>query len=124
APDRRDQELVADFHAASREIADAFVAAPARHLDTFPDACWPADQVAALASLVVHDRLFGTDHAVAVREWRTWTQQHLDPATGLPPGQIDPKSGATIQPARGCGMSWTLALLPRLDPAWSRDVYA
>jgi hypothetical protein len=124
APERRPAALVAEFHAASQAIADAFIAAPTHHLDSFPGFCWPADQVAALASLSTHDRLFESRLSRASDAWKTWTLAHLDPTTNLPPAQISSANGRRIDPARGCGTSWILALLPRVDPALSRDFYA
>ena len=121
--ERRDPAMVEEFHTLSRELADAFVASPTHHLETYPGGCWPADQVAALASLVAHDRLFATDFGRAARAWIAWTTAHLDPTTGLPAGRIDGRTGAAIEPARGCGTSWILALLPRIDPALAREFW-
>jgi hypothetical protein len=123
-PERRKAALVSEFHAASQALSDGFVAAPTHHMDSFPGFCWPADQIAALASLRVHDRLFGGDLARASEAWKTWTLAHLDPTTNLPPGQISSANGRLIDPARGCGTSWILALLPRVDPTLSRVFYA
>jgi hypothetical protein len=120
---RRAPALVDEFHARSAALAAAFDEEPIRHLDTYPGACWPADQLAALVSLGVHDSLFGTDHARAARAWSAWTMEHLDPSTRLPAGEIRVGSGRLVQPARGCGTSWILAMLPRIDPALSRALY-
>ncbi len=123
-PDGRPAPLVDEFHARSRELAGAFAGSPTHHLDSYPGECWPADQLAALASLVAHDRLFGTDLARAADAWKAWTLAHLDPAVGLPAGRIDSRSGRALEPARGCGTSWILSLLPRVDAALAREFYA
>lgn len=120
---QRPPELVKEFHDNSATLTAAFLASPTHHLDSYIGMCWPADNVTALASLLIHDRLFGTDRAAAYRAWKAWTLAHADPPTGLPAGKLDQKTGALHEPARGCANSWIIGLLGREDPAFAAELY-
>jgi hypothetical protein len=120
----RPEHLVTEFHENSQQLADAFLASPHRHLDSYDGMVWPADNVTALLSIVLHDRLYGTDYGRAYQEWKRWTLDHLDPATGLMGGRLDSDTGALLEPARGSGNSWITALLADIDPEFARDLYS
>ena len=79
-------DLVEEFHQSSQALYDAFLASPTAHLDSYPNMCWPADNVTALASLVVHDELYGSCYREAYNHWKAWTLSSSDPLTGLPAG--------------------------------------
>ena len=85
--------------------------------------CWPADNVTALASLALHDTTYGTDYRAAYAAWKRWTVANLDPLTRTPAGKIDATTGERLQPGRGCGNAWILALLPRIDPPFAKELY-
>jgi hypothetical protein len=119
----RPAHIVDGFHQNSRALAAAFHESPTIHIDTYPGKCWPADNVAAFVSLLIHDRLYNTDYGNAYREWVDWTLAHSDPKTGLPAGQINRKSGKLLQPARGCANSWILGLLGPVDAGLAQKWY-
>ncbi len=123
-PATRPPALVERFHKQSAALRDAFVASPTHHLQTYPGDAWPADNVTALASLLLHDELFATHYRDAYDSWKAFTTAHADPATSMTPGMINVTLGTPAQPARGCGNSWGLALLARYDPAYARGQYA
>ncbi len=120
---RRPRRLVDEFHTNTKSLADAFLASPTAHLDSYVGLCWPADNVTALASLLLHDELYSTQYRVAYEHWREWTLDNPDPRTGLPAGHLDSRTGHLLQPARGCANSWILALLPDMDPELAPDMY-
>jgi len=121
--DRRPEHLVDEFHKNARSMAEAFLASPTAHLDSYPGLCWPADNVTALASLLLHDKLYSTQYRLAYEQWRDWTRKHSDPNTGLPAGHLDSRTGQLLQPARGCANSWFLSLLPEMDRELAIDLY-
>ncbi len=123
AADERDAELEQEFHRNSADLATAISASPIAHLTTYPQVCWPTDNIAALVSLAAHDRLYGARYADVRRTWRAWTEAHVDPLLGLPPARIDVASGAAVEPPRGCATAWTLALLPEIAPDLSQLLY-
>ena len=120
---QRPPHLVDEFHRNSESLAEAFLASPTAHLDSYPGLCWPADNVTALASLLLHDRLYSTNYRTAYEYWRDWTEDYCDPQTGLPAGHLNSRTGQLLQPARGCATSWILALLPEMDRGWAADLY-
>ena len=122
-PNERPKAVVEEFHRNSRELAAAFLASPTKHIDSYPSMCWPADNVTALVSLLIHDDLYGTDFGEAYRQWKRWTQENCDQASKLPAGRIGQTNGQLHQPARGCANSWILGLLADRDPEFARQMY-
>ncbi len=120
---RRPKHLVEEFHTNTKSLAEAFLGSPTGHLDSYPGLCWPADNVTALASLLLHDKLYSTQYRIAYEHWREWTLNNPDPHTGLPAGHLDSRTGYLLQPARGCANSWVLALLPEMDSELALDLY-
>ncbi len=119
----RPSHLEREFHDNSDSLYRAFMTSPTAHLDSYPGFCWPADNVTALASLVLHDRLYDTSYRTAFELWKAWTSQNCDDATGLPAGHVDSVTGELLQPSRGCANSWILALLPGIDRQYSSLLY-
>lgn len=119
----RPPNLERGFHESSAELLEAFMERETAHLDAYPGQCWPTDNVTALTSLVVHDRLYGTDYQLAYQKWKAWTQHHSETQAGLPAGHLDSSSGTILQPPRGCANSWMLTLLPQIDPEYSSRLY-
>jgi len=113
-----------EYHESSQELYEAFVTSPSAHLQTFPGHCWPADNIPALYSLAVHDRLYGTDYSPAIDRWVDYMAATLDPDTGLMPTKVDCRTGEALDVPRGCGLSFTFAFLPDLAPAFAQSQYA
>ncbi|MEI8194988.1 MAG: hypothetical protein WCI73_03670, partial [Phycisphaerae bacterium] len=118
-----DPALLAAYHAQSELLFQAFAKSPVASLETYPTLTWPVDSLMALESLRLHDVLYQTAYATAAQRWAQWMSAHLDPATGLLNMQIDQR-GQIHDGPRGCGLSWTLALLPNLAPDLARAQYA
>jgi hypothetical protein len=119
----RPQQYIDQFHQQSAALFKAFLESSTIHLDSYPGLCWPADNVTALMSLLLHDQLYPTDYKKAYAAWKKWTQDHFDPNTGMPAGHLSSTSGELLQPARGCANSWILSLLPKMDPAFAKQQY-
>jgi len=115
--------MIQEFNSNSFDLYNAFMKSPTHHLNTYKELCWPADNVTALLSLSVHDRLFDTNYINAYAEWKNWTLENSDPLTGMPAGHIDNSTGQLHQPARGCANSWIITLIHDIDPGYSNDLY-
>ena len=111
------------FHAQSQELAQAFDASPIATLAAYPNQAWPCDQTVALASLALHDELFGRKYQPVIQRWVDYTQQHLDPQTGLIPHKVDATSGQIEIGARGSSQVYLLTFLPELDSAFAAQQY-
>ena len=123
-PADRLAEKEEEFHNNFQVLTQAFIDSPTHHLDSYPAMCWPADNVTALASLLIHDRVYrSTQGNEAYTAWKTWTTAHSDPATGLPAGRLDSRNGSLGEPARGCANSWIIGLLAREDPEYTVNFY-
>jgi hypothetical protein len=111
------------FHRFSAALHRSFMISPTHNLESYPGCCFPSDQTAALASLAIHDRIFGTTYGEAGAAWVAWTRQHLDPRTGLMPAEIDAQTGAQVQGPRGVALGWTLPFLTEYDADFAVDQY-
>lgn len=123
-PEQRLPGEIASFRSHSDQLAAAFRATPTLHLDAYPGRAWPCDNVMALASLKMHDALFGSRHQEIIDAWIEFTRQHLDPATGMIVHQIDGRTGAMLIPARASTQVYIHAFLPELSVDFAREHYA
>ncbi|MCO5171225.1 MAG: hypothetical protein M9894_33400 [Planctomycetes bacterium] len=115
-----------DLHA---RITDALArrmrARPHRHVETYPGETYTMDNVVAVASLAVADRVRGTDHRALIDEWVAYTRARLlDPATGLIVFAVDEETGAPRQRGRGSAAGWASYFLPMIDLAFAREQWA
>ncbi|MCA9425722.1 MAG: hypothetical protein KC994_11640 [Candidatus Omnitrophica bacterium] len=117
------ENLREEFKANSAELVMQYLISPTRHLDSYSGMCWPTDNMAAFASLHLHDELRGTDYSTVYEEWKEWTLNHLDPKSHMPAGELDSESGDFRQPARGCANSWMIAIMSGFDEQFARDLY-
>jgi hypothetical protein len=91
-------------------------------LDDYPDQCFPADVVAAVAAIRRADKVLGTDHSDFVkRSFRAFQGKLLD-TTGLPPYTADAYSGCTSI-SRGCSSQWITIWAPQLWPDKAKHFY-
>ncbi len=112
------------FHMQSEQLADAFRSTPTFHLDAYPGMAWPCDNVMALASLKLHDVLYGSKYQEIIDGWVAFTRPHLDPASGMIVHRIDGHTGAMLGAARASSQVYIHALLPELCPDLAREQYA
>lgn len=120
--DGTNARIIADYHRHSREIYDNLTAAPVPFLESYPKMIWPVDNSAALESLRLHDKLFGTSYSGACARWQQWLRTHLDPENGMMISQVS-QSGQVLDVPRGCVMSWSLAFMPGFAPELDRQQY-
>jgi len=123
-PDERTPAEVSAFHSQSDELAAAFRVTPSLHLDAYPGQAWPCDNVTALASLRLHDELFGSRHHEIIDAWVAGTKRNLDPSTGMIAHQCDVRTGRSLVPPRASTQVYIHALLPELSAGFAREQYA
>ncbi len=109
-----DPAEVARFHADSAILADAIARSETGSLEAYPGQTFPVDSLFGYESLQIHDRLYGTRYDRGLAKWENTVKRERDPATGLEPSLVS-LDGHALDVPRGCALSWTLAVLPRLD---------
>jgi hypothetical protein len=98
-------------------------ASPHGFLDDYPNQCYPPDIISALAAIRRADGVLHTNHgAILQRALRAFTPPFAD-AHGLPSYNVVADSGVALQPSRGTGDSFNLAMTPELWPAQSAAWY-
>jgi hypothetical protein len=108
-----------------RATLAAELAQAKRHLrDDYPDECYPADMLWAVAAIERAGRLDRTRHNALASSLMAAFDGPLLAPEGLPAFQADSKSGELIQGARGCGNSGILLFASELDPVIADRWYA
>jgi hypothetical protein len=111
------------FHRDSAVLARAFAASPAGLLPSFAGLTWPVDNLFALESLKVHDALYGTKYFAPAWAKHARMMDAVTLKSGLPASFVSLDGRAKDVP-RGCALSWTLMVLPRLDPVRAKALWA
>ena len=119
----RSPEEEARFHADSALLARLYAHSQAGLLDSFPGKTWPVDNLFAYRSLQIHDELYGTHYGDGFIKLHDALVRTQDRATGLAPSFLA-LDGRTHELPRGCAMSWSLAVLHELDPAYADAQWA
>lgn len=121
AKDRLSASELATIHQDSEALQRAFLDEPAAMIESYRGMRWPVDGLFALESLRIHDEVFGTGLAEKpVKRWVTAMRAHLDAKTGLMPSFVH-RDGRARDVPRGCALSWSLAVLPGLDPDFAAE---
>jgi hypothetical protein len=120
----RDDAEVARFEADSAALAAAFEASSTPFLSAYPNQAWPVDNVVAIASLALHDRLLEPRYSDLIAAWLTAAQARMDTDTQLLPHRVEADTGEQIQGARATSQSLITLFLPGIDPTWATDQYA
>ncbi|WP_212845505.1 hypothetical protein [Catellatospora sp. IY07-71] len=105
--------------------AQALAAAFRRQLDTtgspfltaYPGQAWPCDSAVGIAAVRVAGTLTGTDRSALVADWLRAAGARRDPATGLLPHTVDPRTGEPTGGARATSQVIILRFLRDVDPA-------
>ncbi|MFZ2901043.1 MAG: hypothetical protein WA004_20600 [Saprospiraceae bacterium] len=122
-PHSRTEEEVQVFKAHCLQISKALAESESPFLESYHGMAWPADMVIAISSLALHDRLFPPLFQSELQGWTTKVKGLLDPATGLIPHAVAPKSGATLEGARGSSQSLMLCFLKDIDEDFARQQF-
>lgn len=105
-------------------IARAFRKQKSPYLSSYPDQSWPADSFLAIASLAIHDKLFGPVYKKDIQDWLHKVKGLLDSETGMLAHKTHPESGTVLETPRGGSMALMLRLLAEIDPELAMSQYA
>jgi len=92
-------------------LARRFDASHAVLLESYPGETYPADNAAALASIVLHDRACGGDHPVTTRVLAALRERFTDARSGLLYQRVDSSTGAPRDRPRASGTAMAAFLL-------------
>jgi hypothetical protein len=112
----------ARLHRDTALLAQAFADSKAGMLESHPGLAWPVDNLFALESLKLHDERYGTHYFAPAWSKHARMMDAVTTRSGLPASFVTLNGRARDVP-RGCALSWTLAVLPRLDPARSAKLW-
>lgn len=119
----RDQSEIDLFFSNCNQISDALKNSETPFLESYKNATWPADGTIAVASLGLHDRIFGKLFQKDLSNWIVKVKALLDARTRLIPHSVDFESGATLQGTRGSSMSLMLNFLFEIDKAFAQEQF-
>jgi hypothetical protein len=104
-------------------LARQFEADETHHIDTDPRRQWPADNVPALASVHLYDRVHGTDHSNAIAAWTEWTLANMLDENGLLYSHISDRTHKPDEEARGCALAYSIPFIHMFDPSFANQLY-
>ncbi|MBX9690239.1 MAG: hypothetical protein K2X27_26235 [Candidatus Obscuribacterales bacterium] len=117
-------DLLKTFHNNSAAIAESYRISKSPFLESFPNLRWPVDNLAALESLRLHDRLYKSKYfSQSSKRFIDWLSNNTDRESGMMIAQVD-ESGKILDVPRGCALSWSLAFLQGIAPELDRQQYA
>ncbi len=87
----------------SDTIAERVLAEPSAVFETYPDQRFPVDTAAGIASVMLHDRVTGRDHAAAIAHWRKAFDGHQRAADNRLLYQMTRADGRPRVAERGSG---------------------
>jgi hypothetical protein len=114
---------VTRFHEDSALLFSEFTASKTAVLEAHPGQSWPVDSLFAFEALQLHDRLYGTQYFKVFDKWVASVESTKDKATGLHVSFLN-LDGTVRDVPRGCALSWSLAVLPRLAPKLAAEQWA
>jgi len=110
---------VQQFRQNCADITDALKKRNSPFLESYAQACWPADMVVGMASVAIYEDLFPGTYQTTIGEWIIEVKTKTD-GLGLLPHSSIPENGAVLEPARGSSQSLMLNFLLEIDPDFAR----
>ncbi len=111
------------FKARCEEIANAFRQHESPYLSSYSGQSWPADSFLAIASLAIHDKLYGPIYKRDIDNWLQKVRSRLDRETGMLAHKTDSETGEVSESPRGGSMALMLRLLAEINPELAHGQY-
>ncbi|GAB5525507.1 MAG: hypothetical protein Roseis2KO_33790 [Roseivirga sp.] len=111
------------FMARCEEIAIAFRQHESPYLSSYPGQSWPADSFLAIASLAIHDKLYGPVYKQDIANWLQKVRSLVDNETGMLAHKTNSETGQVSETPRGGSMALMLRLLAEIDPQLALEQY-
>lgn len=120
ADPRTPAALIEEFDERSAELKNAYMGSNTPFLASYDGMAWPADNVVAIASLAMHQRLRKDGGDDVIERWLRQATARLD-GHGCVPHAWDPVHDRMVQASRGSSQSLMNCFFPMIDSAFSRD---
>ncbi|HRH67925.1 MAG TPA: hypothetical protein PLB89_00320 [Flavobacteriales bacterium] len=106
----------------SAELDSAFAKSTSPFIESYSGMAWPADNVVAVASLVMHQRLRPNTHRSTIDRWLRQIGERYD-ERGMIPHAWDPVADRQQEHARGCSQALINVFLPMIDTTIARGQF-
>jgi hypothetical protein len=117
-------ELEKEFHTQSALLTKAFTDSPQPILPSYPERAWPSDNIPALASLRIHDKLYQSTYTDdVIKPWINQVSDQYSLDTNLFPHQLDGTTGKVTKTTRGASSAYLLSFLPEVDQDFATEQY-
>ncbi len=118
----RDSVEIRSYEQHCDEIVQAFEQKDIPYLESYKGYSWPADNVVAVASLALHDKIFPPKYADFIKRWIAKVKKTTD-QNGLIPHKVDYMTGHMLEAAKGSSQSLILCFLNDIDTAFARQQF-
>lgn len=113
--DRRvDDGLMAEFDRQTQELVDAYAGSASPFLQSYQGMAWPADNVVAMSSVAMHQRLRSSRYGDVISTWLGRVIERGD-TSGLIPHAWDPVMDVMQEGPRGSSQSLMNCFLQEID---------
>jgi hypothetical protein len=104
-------------------IAAAYEKSSTPYLESYHGMAWPSDNIVVIASLRMHDFLYGERYSSVIKKWVVEVKKRLDDKTGMIPYQVDAGTGNCTDGAEANALAVILCYLAELDPEFAAQQY-
>ena len=119
-----DRKWEADFTWLTNNISAEIDASPYCGVTCEPDDYFVQCNSIGIYSLLMYDRLYGTDHSKQMKSWLNWVKANLIVQPyGVLSKVYHPSKNEVDPEVSGYGNGWTLAFVHAFDPAFSESLY-
>jgi len=119
-----DPALVARWTEGLDSLASAYLHSENPYQPSYEGMAWSGDNVMAMLAMATHDRQTRTErYQPVIRRWVAMVRTSLDPATGMPPFELDHPGGVVVKTPRGSSQTLFAWALTEIDTAFAREQY-
>lgn len=110
------------FDRCSAELDSAFAKSTSPFIESYSGMAWPADNVVAMVSLALHERIRPGAHKAVIDRWLEQVGKRYD-ERGMIPHAWDPFADLQQEHARGCSQALINVFLPMIDSTLAREQF-
>lgn len=118
----RDSLMIQQAFEDLQNIRDSRKKLKAVFLPSYYNACWPADNIVALAAMAQYEKLFPNSFQAEIENWLGEIKQNED-QTGLISHSWICKQNRFVEAARGSSQSLMLNFLQEIDSVYAREKF-